>query len=91
VDLGVLEAPALVGLFSESPAILFEVPPERAARLFQAARERQLLAWPLGTVAAHGMLRALVPGQAPIEWTVAEMRATAARPLAALWNEEVDG
>jgi hypothetical protein len=89
VDLGVLEAPALIALFSESPAILFEVPPERAARLFQAARERQLLAWPLGTVAAHGTLRALVPGMERVEWTVDDLRAAAARPLAALWNEEV--
>ena len=39
-DLGVLEAETAAALFSERAGIVFEVSPERSARLFQAARER---------------------------------------------------
>jgi len=87
-DLGVLEADAETALFSERPAILFEVSPDRAARLFQAARERSLLAWPLGTVSARPELRILVPEAGTVRWSLAELRDTASRPLERLWNEE---
>jgi len=88
VDLAVLETEAPLALFSERPAVLFEVSPERAARLFQAARERSLLAWPIGAVSAHGRLRARL-GSPAVEWSVAELAEAAARPLEQLWNEEV--
>jgi phosphoribosylformylglycinamidine synthase len=87
VDLGVLEASTDAALFSERPAVILEVSPERAARVFQAARERSLLAWPIGTVAASAMLRARLPGGETIQWTAEEMRTTAEAPLARLWNE----
>jgi len=90
VDLGVLEAPLNVALFGEAPGIVFEVSPARAPRLFQAARERQLLAWPIGTVAGHGELRVLAPGGVSLSWTRELMCTTAARPLEDLWNEQVD-
>lgn len=90
VDLGVLEAPVNVALFSETPAIVFEVSPARAPRLFQAARERQLLAWPIGTVAAHGELRMLAPGGVSLAWTREQLRSAASGPLEELWNEKVD-
>lgn len=88
VDLGVLEAAAPMALFSERPAIVFAVAPERAARLFQAARERSLLAWPIGMVSGEPALRARVPGGATVRWEAAELRAAAAAPLPRLWNEE---
>src|SRR5439155_139 len=89
-DLGVLETAATLALFSERPGIVFEVSPERAARLFQTARDRSLLAWPVGTVAGHGRLRARLPGGGTLEWTVAELRAAADAALARLWNEELE-
>jgi phosphoribosylformylglycinamidine synthase len=90
VDLAVLEASAPAALFSERPALVFEVAPERAARVFQAARERSLLAWPIGTVAQAPMLRVRLPGGATVQWTAEELRAAAASPLARLWNERED-
>lgn len=90
VDLAVLEATAATALFSERPAILFEVAPERAARVFQAARERSLLAWPLGTVVAAANLRARLPGGTTVAWSAEELRAAAAAPLVRLWNEQED-
>ena len=91
VDLAVLEASTPAALFSERPAILLEVAPERAARVFQAARERSLLAWPIGTVAAAPLLRARLPGGESVQWTADELRAAAEGPLARLWNERVEG
>ncbi len=89
VDLGVLEAEAALALFSERPGIVFEVSPERAARLFQAARERGLLAWPIGTVAASQRLRVLEPGGERWECGATELREAAHRALPALWNEDL--
>jgi phosphoribosylformylglycinamidine synthase len=89
VDLGVLEAETALALFSERPGVVFEVGPERAARLFQAARERGLLAWPLGTVTPSRALRVLEPGGEKLEWSAAELEAAAQAPRAALWNEEL--
>jgi phosphoribosylformylglycinamidine synthase len=90
VDLAVLEASAPAALFSERPAIVLEVAPERAARVFQAARERSLLAWPIGTVAGSPLVRARLPGGETVQWTAEELRAAAAAPLADLWNERVE-
>jgi len=89
VDLAVLEADPEVALFSEEPAILWEVPPDGATRLFAAARERGLAAWPIGTVAAHDELRVLLPGGARESWPVAALREAVRSPLPRLWNEEV--
>jgi phosphoribosylformylglycinamidine synthase len=89
VDLGVLEADVLPSMFSEAPGIVFEVSAERAARLFQAARERGLPAWPIGSVSARRELRMLLPGGATAGWTAKVLREAAAQPLAKLWNEEV--
>ena len=87
VDLGVLETSAHAALFSERPAAILEVAPERAARVFQAARERSLLAWPIGTVAAAPLLRARLPGGEAIQWSVDELKAAVEAPLPRLWNE----
>jgi phosphoribosylformylglycinamidine synthase len=87
-DLAVLEAETEAALFSERPAILFEVSPERATRLFHAARERSLLAWPVGAVSPRPELRILIPGAGPVVWPLDELRDRATAPLAAIWNEE---
>ncbi|MFI5370038.1 MAG: phosphoribosylformylglycinamidine synthase subunit PurL [Candidatus Eisenbacteria bacterium] len=89
VDLASLEAPADVALFGESPAIVFEVAPARAAALFQAAREHRLTAWPIGTVGAHGEMRLLLPDGTRLTWTPDELRAAVTTPLPRLWNEEI--
>uniref|UniRef100_A0A832MKW8 Phosphoribosylformylglycinamidine synthase subunit PurL n=1 Tax=Eiseniibacteriota bacterium TaxID=2212470 RepID=A0A832MKW8_UNCEI len=88
VDFGALEAETAPALFSEGSAIVFEVSPERAARLFQSARERSLLAWPIGTVSEQPAFRARLAGDAVVTWTADELREAAAAPLARLWNEE---
>jgi phosphoribosylformylglycinamidine synthase subunit PurL len=88
VDLGSLGAKAAEALFSERPAIVFEVSPERAARLFQAARDLSLDAWPIGSVAARADLRVLCPGGKTVEWKLDALRAAAAAPFEKLWNEE---
>ena len=89
LDVSVFEAPTPLVLWSERPAIVFAVPPQRAARLFQAARERSLLAWPAGTVIQSPGLRALIPGSEAVEWSADALRAASALPLARLWNEEI--
>jgi phosphoribosylformylglycinamidine synthase len=88
VDFTTLEAPLPQAMFSERPGIVFEVTPERAARLFQAARERSLLAWPIGTVSPRPVMRALTGANAA-EWMLDALRAAAAAPLRRLWNEEI--
>jgi phosphoribosylformylglycinamidine synthase len=90
VDLAVLETDPLTAFFCERPGIVFEVAPERTARLLQAARERSLLAWPLGSVSARRSLRVLVPGEPVLEWTTDELAVAAGRTLERLWNEEED-
>ena len=86
VDFGALEMPLDVAMFAEGVGVVFEVTPERSARLFQGARERSLLAWPLGTVAAHGRFRARAGG-AVLEWTAAELAQASGALLPSLWNE----
>ena len=87
VDLGVLDSEPAAAWFSERPAIVFEVTPERAAGFFQAARERSLLAWPMGTVVPRPHLKALSSAGDPVVWTADELRTAAAAPLRDLWNE----
>ena len=89
LDVGAFETSPMLALFSERPAIVFEVAPERAARLFQEARDRSLLAWPAARVIAAPRLRALIPDAAPVEWAGAELAAAARQPLERLWNEEL--
>jgi phosphoribosylformylglycinamidine synthase len=92
LDFGVFETAPELALFSERPAIVFAVAPERAARLFQAARERSLLAWPLGRVVEGGVLRAAWRGSGggPREWRwgVEDLRRASAATLERIWNEE---
>ena len=88
VDLGVFETTVALALWSERPAIVFEVAPERAARLFQAARERSLFAWPAGRVVGQPVLRALVPEGGTLVWSLDDLRQAAQGPLERLWNEE---
>jgi hypothetical protein len=90
VDFTALEADIPCALFCERPGIVFAVSPERAARLFQSARELAMLAWPIGTVADHGRFRARLSGDAEATWEVAELRATASSTLSRLWNEEME-
>ena len=89
LDLGALSDDTACALFSECPAIVFEVSPERAARVFQAAREASLSAWPIGTVSRKAELRARLVGGSHVEWSVDALREAAAAPLERLWNEEV--
>jgi len=88
IDVGTLEAEVATALFCERPGAVLEVSPERAARVFQAARDRQLLVWPIGTVSARPGLRALLPGGETVEWSVEALRAAAGETLRKLWNEE---
>jgi phosphoribosylformylglycinamidine synthase len=85
-----LGADSRTALFAESPAIVFEVSPERAPRLFQAVRERGIQAWPLGTVTDTSRLRARLAGGESVSWTAAELREAAGATLARLWNEEME-
>lgn len=89
VDLGTLEAEVTCALFSERAAVVLEVSPERAARLFQAARDRQLLVWPIGTVSARPELRMLLPGGVTLEWSVSSLRSAAGETLRRIWNEDL--
>jgi phosphoribosylformylglycinamidine synthase len=90
LDLESLGAEPGVALFSEQPAIVLEVSPARAPRLFQAARERGISAWPLGTVSDAPRLRARVTGSDVLTWSLAELREAAGGTLAKLWNEELE-
>jgi phosphoribosylformylglycinamidine synthase len=90
LDLGPLEASTMAGLFSERSGIVFAVTPERAARLYQAARDRSLLAWPIGTTVAGRALCVRTGEDERIEWSLDELASAAAAPLARLWNEEID-
>ncbi len=89
VDLGPLDSALAPALFSERPGIVFEVRAERAARFYHAARERRLLAWPLGTTVTTPGLRIRAAESGMLEWSVAELRAAHAAPLERIWNEAV--
>ena len=77
-----------MALFCERPAIVYEVPFERLARLSQAAREQGFVAWPVGTIGREPSLRVRVPGGEPLTWTVAELAQCSGLGLKKVWNEE---
>jgi phosphoribosylformylglycinamidine synthase len=88
LDLTVLETDVWRALFSERPGIVFEISAERAARLFQAARERSLLAWPIGAVSGRPRMRVRMQDLV-LHWSREELARVANRPLERLWNEEL--
>ena len=88
VDLESLQVEAAVALFCERPAIVYEVPFERLARVSQAARDRGFVAWPVGTVSLQPSLRIRVPGGKTVAWTLAELARASDRALRKVWNEE---
>jgi len=88
VDLEAFEVDPSVVLFSERPAIVYEVPFERLARLSQTARDRGFVAWPIGTVSALPSLRVRVPGGTTLAWEVAALAQASGEALQKLWNEE---
>ncbi len=88
LDVEALECPAWEALFAEDSAILYATRFERMPRLLQMARERGLATWPVGAVAAHGRLRARLPGAGEVEWSRAELVRASQRALSRLWNEE---
>jgi len=90
IDLDALGTDPLTALFSERPAIVFAVSPARAPRLFQAAREAGLSAWPLGTVSDAVRMRTRIKSSGTVSWTLAELREAASGTLARLWNEELE-
>ncbi len=88
VDLDPFEVDPAVALFCERPAIVYEVPFERLARLSQAARERRFVAWPVGTVSAQPSLRVRAAGGQTLAWDVQELLRARQMALSRLWNEE---
>ncbi len=88
VDLEAFEVDAAVALFSERPAIVYEVPFERLARVSQGARDRGFVAWPIGTVSALPSLRIRVPGGSMLSWDVTALAQASRQALEKLWNEE---
>ena len=88
MDLESLGVDAAVALFCERPAIVYEVPFERLARLSQTARDHGYVAWPIGTVSQQSSLRVRVAGEATVEWTREELVAARGTALRDLWNEE---
>lgn len=88
VNLDPFEVEPAVALFSERPAIVYEVGFDRLPRLSQAAREHGLVAWPLGTVTSQPLLRAMLPGAEQVRWTLDELREAAGSGLRRRWNEE---
>jgi hypothetical protein len=88
VDLGPFEVEAAVALFSERPAIVYEVPFERLPRLSQAARDRGFVAWPVGTVSGQPTLRVRSAGGDTVEWSCESLTHARSQALRKLWNEE---
>jgi phosphoribosylformylglycinamidine synthase len=88
VDLDPFEVDPAVALFCERPAILYEVPFERLARLSQAARDRRFVAWPVGTVSVQPSLRVRAAGGHTVAWDVQELARARQLGLKRLWNEE---
>ena len=88
VDLEPFEVDPAVALFCERPAIVYEVPFERLARLSQAARDRGFVAWPVGTVGHQPMLRVRLRGGETLSWSVAELAHASGQGLRRVWNEE---
>jgi phosphoribosylformylglycinamidine synthase len=88
VNVDAFEVEAAIALFSERPAIVYEVSFERLPRLSQAAREAGLVAWPIGTVTAQPALRVLLPASEQVTWDAAALREAAGSGLRKRWNEE---
>jgi phosphoribosylformylglycinamidine synthase len=88
LDLETFEVEAAVALFCERPAIVYEVPFERLARLSQAARDRGFVAWPVGTVSDQPRLRVRASGGGTLSWERDELARASEQALARLWNEE---
>ena len=88
VNIDPFEVEAVVALFSERPAIVHEVSFERLPRLSQSAREHGLVAWPIGTVTAQPVMRALFSGSEQLTWDVQALREAAQSGLRKRWNEE---
>src|SRR5262249_29776152 len=88
LDLEPFEVESAVSLFCERPAIVYEVPFERLARLSQAAREQGFVAWPIGAVSAQPQLRVRLPGGETLAWDRAELEQAREAGLRKLWNEE---
>lgn len=88
LDLAPLEAETAVALFCERPAIVYEVPFERLARLSQAARDGGFVAWPLGTVSAQPSLRVRTVEGGAVEWTRDDLARASESGLRRVWNEE---
>lgn len=82
------EVEPAVAMFSERPAIVYEVGFDRLPRLSRAAREHGLVAWPIGTVTPQPLVRVLMPGAEEARWSVAELREAAGAALRRRWNEE---
>ena len=88
LDLEPFEVEPAVSLFCERPAIVYEVPFERLARLSQAARDQGFVAWPIGTVSAQPQLRVRLPGGETLAWSRTELEQARESGLKKLWNEE---
>jgi len=88
VDLEAFEVDPSVALFSERPAIVYEVPFERLPRLSQTARDHGFVAWPIGTVSNQPSLRVRVPGGTTLTWDVAALAEASREALEKVWNEE---
>jgi len=88
IDLEPFEVEPAVSLYCERPAVVYEVPFERLARLSQAARDLGYVAWPIGTVSAQPQLRVRVPGGGTLAWSRAELEESRESGLKKLWNEE---
>jgi phosphoribosylformylglycinamidine synthase len=88
LDLEPFEVEPAVSLYCERPAIVYEVPFERLARLSQAARDQGFVAWPIGTVSAQPQLRVRMPGGETLTWSRVELEQAREAGLRKLWNEE---
>jgi len=88
VDLEPFEVEPAVSLFGERPAIVYEVPFERLARLSHAARDLGFVAWPIGTVSTQPQLRVRAPGGETLAWSRADLEQARESGLRKLWNEE---
>jgi len=88
LDLEPFEVEPPVSLFCERPAVVYEVPFERLARLSHAARDLGFVAWPIGTVTTQPQLRVRLPGGETSTWSRAELEQARESGLRKLWNEE---
>lgn len=88
VNVDAFEVEAAIALFSERPAIVYEVSFERLPRFSQAAREAGLVAWPIGTVTEQPVLRVLLPASEQVTWDAHALREAAGSGLRRRWNEE---